>query len=146
MDTSEVYLKKKWVGSMRNGFIWCRIQTAIRPFWNIINFWVPTVNRSLRTAGLDSLWDTVIKLVTAFLNLRESYNAHMLSLYPGLFQTTTKPRCWPQTKQQYRPTHSVLFVVQNAYILSSGNGTDSSLKTGSILKGASYCSTTHHKF
>jgi hypothetical protein len=68
------------------------------------------VNRSLRTAGLDSLWDTVIKLVTAFLNLRESYNAHMLSPYPGLFQTTTKPRCRQQTKQHYRPTHSVFLL------------------------------------
>ena len=39
------------------------------------------MNRSLRAAGLEPLWDTVIKLVRAFLNLRESYNEHMLSLY-----------------------------------------------------------------
>jgi len=67
VDTSEVHLKKKWEGSMRTGFIWCRIQTNVRPLWNIMNFWVFTVNHSLRTAGLDPLWDTVIKLVRAFL-------------------------------------------------------------------------------
>jgi hypothetical protein len=123
VDTSEMHLKKKQEGSMMTGFIWCRIQTSVRPLWNIMNFWVLTVNHSLWTAGLDSQWDTVIKLVTAFLNLRETYNAHMLSLYQGLFQTTTKLSCRPQIEQQYLPTHSVFFIVHNAYILSSGNGT-----------------------